>query len=499
LKFEGPLGQYDFMKLDEDGKGPVAGWNEFFYAGPDPKPSDDLENGFYSYYPVKRAKSIATVLATFPVPGGGGAAGVSAQPWIAVAQSSQGAVIYIGSMEMWRLRNYKTLYHQHFWVKLVRYAGQGNVGRVQRFGLMNIADKMLTGEKRRAEYQLRGADGKLLGRDVADKYNLQVVVMPFKKVDDPEPDPDVTTWRIYQLKSKPGGKNEISGWFMGEFPIEQPGKYQLRLAHGNRNLSRLKPEEKNELKMKIPGTEEELIKTVLVTQPNPEMDNKKPDLVRLYNLASDNETVLPRISEESKKSLRAVKGPIEEGGPTKPRDGRRLYFDLASAGLIPDLMIQAKEEKEIKGNTKDLRDDGTELYLETLPTWVLVLIGLWLIQWFASILILQRELNASGTPTSGAFRVGIYVLAAFSGLLLLVILIFWASQKLSGAPDRFRYLFVLLQLLVANALAGAIFTLWFFVSGPAQLEDATKLSFVMGALVALMSIEWVTRKLLRLA
>jgi hypothetical protein len=498
LRFEGPLSQFDFMKLDEDGKSPIAGWNEFFYASPDPKPSDELENGFYSYYPVKRAKSVTTILATFPARAGAGAA-VSAQPFIAVMTSGSGKVVYIGALEMWQLRNYKEIYHQHFWVKLVRFAGSGNVGQVQKFGEMNIADKMDVGDKRRAEYRLRGPDGKLLGRDDAEKHKLQVVVMPFKKADDAEPDPDPTTWSIFPLKGKPGAKNEATGWFLAEFPIEQPGRYQLRLAHGNKYVSRLKPDEKNELKMKIPGTEEELVKTILVTQPNPEMDNKKPDLVRLYNLASDNEMVLPRIADDLKKSLRDVKGPIEEGAPTKPRDGRRLYFDLDSARLIPELMIQAKEEKETKGHAQDWRNTGMELGLENMPTWVLVLIFLAVMIWFVNILVLQREFNVSGATPSGELRFALYMLAAIPGLLHLSLLVMWAVQGAGRTQGRFQYPRVLLQLLAVAAVAGGIFALWYFVTGPAQLEDVTKLSYFMGAIVLLLSLEWLTRKLLRLA
>jgi hypothetical protein len=504
LAFQGPLAQFDFLKLDEDGKGPIAGWNEFFFGETDPKPNAELENGFYSYYPVSRAKSIAQVLATFPTQGGAGA-GLAAQPYIAVAPSGQGSVIYLGSLEWWRLRNYKAIFHQHFWVKLVRYAGATNMGRVQKFGLTNIPERMLTGDKNRVEYQLRGPDGKLLGREDAERFKLQVVLMPFKKVDDPEPDPDPTSWSIFQLKGKPGNKNEKTGWFMAEFPIEQPGKYQVRLAHGARWFqNKIKPDEKNEVKMKIPGTEEELINTVLVTQPNPELDNLKPDLVRLYGLASDKDMVVPRIPkelEEYKQKVDQLKGPLEEGAPTRPRDGRRLYFDLDSAGIIPFLMIPGREAKEIKGNTKDLRDEGFDTGLEDVPPWLLGLILVVLAGWFANILILQWEFKASEAFSSNwLFRFVMYLLVPFVTPFLVVAIV-WVAQRFTETPKPFRYLRVFLLMLAVNAVEAAlILTILLSPVHDIQLfDEPVRLAWVMAFIVFFLSVEWLSRKLLRLA
>ena len=64
LKDKGPA----FLKLDPDGKGPLAGWDEFFFGNREEHKENDLERGFYAAYPVEALKPAATVLAAFADP-----------------------------------------------------------------------------------------------------------------------------------------------------------------------------------------------------------------------------------------------------------------------------------------------------------------------------------------------------------------------------------------------------------------------------------------------
>jgi RNA polymerase sigma factor (sigma-70 family) len=106
----------EFLKLDDAHKGPTGGWEEFFHgtATGEAKPGDPVVHGFYSCYPVKKARPGAVVLATLGKADG--------QPYLVVGPQGKGRVVYIGSGETWRLRQYRQAYHERFWSQLVRHA-----------------------------------------------------------------------------------------------------------------------------------------------------------------------------------------------------------------------------------------------------------------------------------------------------------------------------------------------------------------------------------------
>src|SRR5262249_54103641 len=70
LHFPGANSEMEFLKLDEAGKEPLAGWEPFFTGNPSAAAGGDMPavRGFYSYYPVKDVKPSATVVATFADP-----------------------------------------------------------------------------------------------------------------------------------------------------------------------------------------------------------------------------------------------------------------------------------------------------------------------------------------------------------------------------------------------------------------------------------------------
>src|SRR5262249_36833925 len=70
LHFPGATAEMTFLKLDDKGKEPLAGWSEFFYDRPPDlvKPDDPAERGFCLYYPVKSVRPATTVIATFADP-----------------------------------------------------------------------------------------------------------------------------------------------------------------------------------------------------------------------------------------------------------------------------------------------------------------------------------------------------------------------------------------------------------------------------------------------
>jgi hypothetical protein len=328
---------FEFLKLNEDGEGATAGWDDFYHGTNNPDKDEELVRGFYSYYPCE-AKSGATVIAEFPV-------GKANVPYLVTMTPGgfKGKTVFIGSQEMCRLRQCKSAYHERFWIKLARYASSGNRGSIQSYGDANIPEQMKIGDaKQHIEYKLRGKDRTPMKREMAAE--LRVIMTRFKNPSDPKPDPS-TAVKI-DLVPKPGardrttGKEENSGWFMADFTIKKEGRYEFKLA--------------------IPGTSEVLRNTVIATKPNPELDNVRPDLVRLWQIASENTEVINRVArEETRAKLRDLKGPVEEGGKTGARDGQRLYFDLESAALIPDCMKTDRAEPVVLGDVQDYIDEGS--------------------------------------------------------------------------------------------------------------------------------------------
>ena len=110
-----------FLKLDPDGKGPLAGWDEFFFGNREEHKESDLERGFFAAYPVEALKPAATVLAAFADPKAKLSDGAEA-PFLVEQSYGKGRVVYLGSGEMWRLRQCREAFHDRFWSGLIRYA-----------------------------------------------------------------------------------------------------------------------------------------------------------------------------------------------------------------------------------------------------------------------------------------------------------------------------------------------------------------------------------------
>ena len=116
-----------FLNLDPDGKGPSAGWDEFFYGVHGDVKNPEVKRGFYGFYPVDSVKPGATVWATLADPAGKLLDGGEV-PFLAGQTVGKGRVVYLGSGELWRLRADREAYYDHFWTGLIRYAAAGEKG-----------------------------------------------------------------------------------------------------------------------------------------------------------------------------------------------------------------------------------------------------------------------------------------------------------------------------------------------------------------------------------
>lgn len=80
----------------------------------------DLGRGFHTFYPVKKVKPAATLLASFGDPAAAMPNG-ELHPYLATMPAGKGKVVWLGSGEMWRLRTHREAFHDRFWVELAQW------------------------------------------------------------------------------------------------------------------------------------------------------------------------------------------------------------------------------------------------------------------------------------------------------------------------------------------------------------------------------------------
>jgi RNA polymerase sigma factor (sigma-70 family) len=117
LRFAKGAANLPFLKLDGAGKDPLGGWDAFYAED---KGNRKLQRGFYGYQPAKAGRMGAQVVLTFADPREKGPA-----PYLVVGPRGRGRVVWLGSGETWRLRQYREAWYERFWMELARYAAPG--------------------------------------------------------------------------------------------------------------------------------------------------------------------------------------------------------------------------------------------------------------------------------------------------------------------------------------------------------------------------------------
>jgi hypothetical protein len=382
LHFPGANSEIEFLKLDEAGKGPLAGWEEFFTGSAKPPAGGEAPavRGFYSYYPVRDVKPSATVVATYADPRARIDNGQKEQPYIVTMPFGSGKVVYLGSGEIWRLRQYRESYYERFWTKLARYAGSGNLTRQSRRGVIVMGQEFSTGQFVPLEAQLFGRDLKPLPQTATP----QVVLLP------PHGEPIKL-----ELKPKSSQGDEWGGWFETRFRVTEPGEYRLNLQ--------------------ISETGETLPRRFLVKESNPELDNTRPDFGQMYQLASEMAVIEPRldkklegelrrtlestaarllhrgdeISSGVSSSLSPANEPAERNDQAR-KEPLRLFFDLSTAKLIPQCMVTDSKVQRSRGAVQDLWDQGFTLWSDPsirIANVLLLIVTLLSIEWLTRKLL----------------------------------------------------------------------------------------------------------------
>lgn len=417
LNFPGATSEMEFLKLDDASKEPLSGWGDFFW-GRDPKNAGREANpqrGFFDYYPVREAKPSATVVATFTDPRSHTKDGKE-QPYLAIMPYGGGKTIYIGSGEIWRLRQHKEAFHERFWTKLCRFAGSASQSGEKSRGYIAMKDKFAANSFIRVEAKLLGRNMKPL--PPTEKPQVRVTLVGAVPPDAPtapitfELHAKMSKEEWDRLAAEPERREkEWEGWFAGRFHVSAPNP----------------PGTKYLLELQIPGTNDVLPKKFEVYPLDPEKEDVKPDFAGLRRLASPAKEVLQyRLNDENQPELKEVRAKLESelertnrpliksgasedsaptsaasnsstsGSPAGSSDGDlRLFFDLKSVGLIPKLMTVKPQEQTTRGPITDMWDWAfwhTSFFglfdpPEKVSLALVVIIGLFSIEWLTRKLL----------------------------------------------------------------------------------------------------------------
>lgn len=362
LNFAGASPDMDFLKLDDDSKDPLAGWNEFFF-GKDGKAESTPARGFYNFYPIKSVKPGATVVATFTDPLARMPDGKE-HPFLVAQPFGKGRVVFVGSGEVRRLRQYKELYYERFWMKLGRYASAGSRTRQNRRGVLVMGRQFTAGNYVRLEAQLFGPTLEPLAKSTKPKLTIATA--------------DGTERREYEMSAKPS-QSDWAGWFQARVLAGKPGDYQLELP--------------------IPGSGDILRGKFSVKASNPELDNARPDPAALYQMAGDIDEVQPRLA--GKDVYDDLKARLQGGRPSGAdkseagtrADSPKLFFTLSTADMIAACMTAERKEQRNRGPVDDVWDDGPafgtteEGKPREVATLLMVLVGLLSLEWLGRKLL----------------------------------------------------------------------------------------------------------------
>jgi hypothetical protein len=356
LDLGGASPEMEFMKLDEelDESKFKEDWDAFFYGVGKDRTPNKPQRGFFGIYPLKRVKTGSVVVARYLDPTLEKMEDGTDQAYMVVTPEALPRVVWMGSAEMWRLREFREEYHERFWTKLVRFAAAKSKGTSAKPIRIEMGNTFPALRYVEVEAKIDSSSGEPLDRSAKPEIRL---VMP----------PGVPETEIKQpilMTPRPGARD---GWFSARFQVRSPGEYELtvKVPRG-------------------PGVESEMIETrkFTVKETNPELDNIRPDFDRMYRMASEADLVLARINSEADRTelrrqlvrpkLAGARPEIPAAGEPEEKqpelsDKPRLYFNLKNAELIPNCMISDKNTSTSKGPHRDLWDEGWTIVPGEVP------------------------------------------------------------------------------------------------------------------------------------
>ncbi len=328
----------DILKDSTDPSYQVAGWEPFFtgqkvYAPTGANQKDfKPTRGIFSYYPVKHKRG-ASVLAEFvdlddkdqPVK----------VPYLVVTQPARGRSAFLGSGEIYRIRQTDPAYYDRFWIKMCRFLVANREAKASR-GRILISKEFVSGGPVRVQARILGPNARPYPAEGASSINA--------------------TFRIEQLKAS------------GEF-VKTVGTWPLPPAKGSGELAeyyrsqviadpKLMPPDDflYRIVVDVPDSGEPLTDTFRLRRSDPELDNLRPDFDAMRAMAGTLEEVA-RLIQTDPKAVLTLRGNAGDNAKAK------LAFNLSETEklkLIPRCIDQQNVINTLRGKVDDLWDNEME-------------------------------------------------------------------------------------------------------------------------------------------
>jgi hypothetical protein len=355
LNLDGASPEIEFFRLDEDMTESQfkEDWKQFFF-GEGKEATTTPQRGFFNIYPIKSVKLGSIVAARYTDPATKLREGKEEvlHPFIVLKPNTAERVIWIGSTETWRLREYKEAYHERFWTKLLRYAAANSKGKLQKRIRLEM-NKVYTALKP-IEIEAKIEDSSGLPWDKSNKPPRIFIKAPAGV-----PESEIKKAGIV-MTARVGAQE---GWYSGRFMLKTPGEYELSV----------KVPDPLDTTGKI-WQDTETQKFTLKPS-NPELDDTRPDFDRMYRLASEADGVFNRLNDADRNELKKqLVRPKIQAGEGKEKDAefkddkQRLYFTLKNADFIPRCMRSDVSKQNSRGPVNDYWDDGLTIYNYPPPT-----------------------------------------------------------------------------------------------------------------------------------
>jgi hypothetical protein len=186
----------DFLQLADTAEESAQAWSDF--------------NGVFRCYPTRARKGGATVYIEFSDPLARGRDG--APVLLAGQRYGQGAAMYLGSPELWRLRSLDEKYYERLWTKLTRKVAEGRSKRGVQRALVILEGR---------EFEL-GQTVPVRARVVNAQYEPLAANTLRIEVLDPRGRPLIPAPVLERDRNRPAE-------YFGGFHVSLPGRYRIQL------------------------------------------------------------------------------------------------------------------------------------------------------------------------------------------------------------------------------------------------------------------------------
>ncbi|MDY3558354.1 hypothetical protein R5W23_005049 [Gemmata sp. JC673] len=501
----------DLLRLDDRVQDdPIAGWERFFtdrdrhVKDPDDRVELYPTRGFFSCYPLKPdvgiggVKAGSAVLAEFADVGDNNE--VVKLPYVVTNNPSAAyRTCYIGSGEFHKMRSYEPgegtgrEFFERVWIKMIKYMGGKRNVKAPR-GRLLVGKEAVAGAPLRVQARVLNESAK--------PYEVTAPPPKFLVVQEPKQG-DKRTFGPFDMAAKPNPGGGFDGYYAGQVLLDPK-----QFAADDSNYR---------VEIEIPDSAgDKLTGEFKIRAADPEMDNKRPDFGAMVRMASEfDKDFQARLTDKVKSEL----------GTKLPKEGNvpRLAFkatDHELLKLIPECMKTETRNTEVRGPVNDLWDKPLRFSVGGLEVRLLdfdltaerLAVGLNIALVAALVLMVARGVWASVYERIGrtpwlvvmiavmavevVALVGLGVMVGVGELdwwYFMVAVGVFLTQVLAFRADWGSGLLILGAALLA-AVAVKVVAHRTQFSG-----DNVQISFALLAVVSLLSLEWLTRKVSRLA